>query len=58
MKNKFRLGYELKVEWISKGDEKLAGEVRGGTIYIYDKDEKETLETLDVNFWIYAISKL
>lgn len=32
------IDYELKVEWIPSGNEKLAGEVKGNVIYVYNED--------------------
>ena len=46
LKRILKLGYELKVMWIPKNDSKLAGEVRGDHIYIYDEDVEVALETL------------
>jgi hypothetical protein len=58
LKRKLGLGYELKVVWLPNNNSNLSGEVRGETIYIYDGDEGEALETLRHEFLDYAISKV
>ena len=46
----------LKVVWDPR-ESKLSGEVRGDTIYIYEKDEDEALETLSHEFLDYTITQ-
>jgi len=58
LKHTLQMGYELKVVWIPGNDSKLAGEVKGDTIFIYEETEGEALETLRHEFLDYAISKV
>ena len=58
LKHKLQMGYELKVVWIPNDDSKLAGEVKGNTIFIYNETGDEALETLRHEFLDYAISKV
>ena len=58
LKNTLKLGYELRINWVPRGSEKLSGEVKNETIYIYDENEKEALETLRHEFLDYAISRV
>ena len=58
LKHTLQMGYELKVVWIPGNDSKLAGEVKGNEILIYDETEDEALETLRHEFLDYAISKV
>jgi hypothetical protein len=58
LKRRLGLGYELKVVWLPNNNSNLSGEVRGETIYIYDGDEGEALETLRHEFLDYAISRV
>jgi len=58
LKRRFCMSYELKVVWIPDGNEKLSGEVRGDTVYIYEDNEKKALETLRHEFLDYAISEV
>lgn len=51
------MGYELKVVWLPN-NLKLSGEVKGGTIYVYDEEERLALETLKHEFIDYAISNV
>ena len=36
----------LRVEWVPDGRRKLSGEVRGKTIFVYDRESESALETL------------
>jgi len=58
LKHKLQVGYELKVIWIPDNGSKLAGEVRGDAIFVYDATEGEALETLRHEFLDYAVSKV
>ncbi|MEM3502096.1 MAG: hypothetical protein QXH16_06840 [Candidatus Bathyarchaeia archaeon] len=58
LKRKLCMGYELKVKWIPNGNEELSGEVKSDTIYVYDEDECEALETLKHEFLDHAIGKI
>jgi hypothetical protein len=58
LKRKLQMGYELKVIWIPNGSEKLSGEVKGETIFIYEESEREAVEALRHEFLDYAISKV
>ncbi|MEM3490089.1 MAG: hypothetical protein QXO75_10625 [Nitrososphaerota archaeon] len=63
LKAKLGYGKELSVKWVphqdkflNSGNNKLSGEVVGKTIYIYEDDEKEALETLRHEFLDYMVS--
>lgn len=58
LKHKLQMAYELTVIWIPNGNDKLSGEVKGETIFIYEENEKEAIETLRHEFLDYAISKV
>ena len=58
LKRKLFLGYELKVVWIPDGSEKLSGEVKGDTIFIYERNEGDAFETLRHEFLDYVVSKV
>jgi len=58
LKHTLQMGYELNVVWIPNNDSKLAGEVKGNTVFIYDETENEALVTLRHEFLDYAISKV
>jgi hypothetical protein len=58
LKRKLQMGYELRVIWIPNGSEKLSGEVKGETIFIYEESEREAVEALRHEFLDYAISKV
>jgi hypothetical protein len=58
LKHKLHMAYELKVIWIPNGSEKLSGEVRGETIFIYEKNEETAVKTLKHEMIDYAISKI
>ncbi len=58
LKRKLQMAYELKVIWIPNGNDKLSGEVKGETIFIYEESEREAIETLRHEFLDYAISKV
>ena len=51
------LGYNLKVRWLPKANEKLSGEVKGEVIYIYEEDEVRALQILKHEFMDYCISQ-
>ena len=56
LKNRIGMGHELKLRWMPNGSDKLSGEVRGNTIYLYDTHIDEALETLHHEFIDYIIS--
>ncbi len=58
LKHKFNMGYELKVVWIPDGDRRLWGEVKGETIFVFDKDLNKALKTLRHEFLDYAVSQI
>lgn len=58
LKRKLCIGYELKVRWTYSNNPKLSGEVKGETIYVYDKEEELAMETLKHEFIDYAVSKI
>ena len=57
LKRKANYGYELKVVWLPSYDSKLSGEVKNGTIYIYEPKEDEAIKTLRHEFIDYMISQ-
>jgi len=58
LKQKLRMGYELKVVWLPNNNSNLPGEVKRETIFIYEEDFDKALETLKHEFLDYAISKV
>lgn len=58
LKRTLKIGYELKVKWITNNNSKLSGEVKGEIIYIYEENEELAIETLKHEFIDYAISKV
>jgi anaerobic ribonucleoside-triphosphate reductase len=58
LKRKLQMGYELKVIWIPNGSDKLSGEVKGETIFIYEESERQAVETLRHEVLDYAIGKV
>jgi len=58
LKKKLNIGHELKVVWDPKDIGKLSGEVKGKVIFVYERSEREALETLRHEFLDYAISKV
>ena len=58
LKRLFRMGYELKVVWLPDSSSSLCGEVKNGTLYVYEKEREEALETLLHEFFDYALSKV
>jgi len=57
LKKFFRTGYELEVSYIPDLNSKLAGEVKGDRIFIYEGDVDEALTTLKHEFVDYIVSK-
>ena len=57
LKKKSNFGQELKVIWLPSYDSKLSGEVKNGTIYIYEHNEDEAIETLRHEFVDYIVSQ-
>ena len=58
LKQKLRMGYELKVVWLPDNSSSLSGEVKGETIYVYEEDFDKAIDTLRHEFLDYAISKV
>jgi len=50
-------GYGLRVRWTPNEESKLAGEVRGSVIYIYERDEVKAVETLKHEFIDHHITR-
>lgn len=50
LKALLNVGCSLIVRWIPSDDSKLAGEVRGGVIYVYERDEERAVGTLRHEF--------
>jgi len=46
LKELFNRGHELKVVWAPRLKTKIAGEVTGNTIYIYEEETQKALQTL------------
>jgi len=53
-----KMNYELKVIWLPSNNSNLSGEVKGETIYIYEKDFERALEVLRHEFLDYIISQV
>ena len=53
----FNSGYELEVMWKPDGNPKLSGEVKGSTIYVYERDKSGALQTLVHEFIDYLVSE-
>lgn len=58
LKRKLCMGYELKVVWIPNGNDKLSGEVKGETIFVYEESENKAIETLRHEILDYIVSKV
>jgi hypothetical protein len=58
LKQLLKMGFELKVVWLPNNSSELSGEVKGETIFIYEEDFEEALETLKHEFLDYAISQV
>jgi hypothetical protein len=56
LKSLFEAGGELKLVWTPDDENKLAGEVKGETIFIYERDEANAVETLRHEFIDYIVS--
>jgi hypothetical protein len=56
LRERLGMGHELKLKYMPGGNEKLSGEVRGNTVYIYDADIGKALDTLRHEFIDYIIS--
>lgn len=57
IKKKSGLGHELGVRWIPNPNSDRQGEVKGSTIYIYDKDVNEAILTLKHEFIDHYITR-
>ncbi len=62
LKRLLDLGYELKLKWSPKDvrnsrGKLISGEVVGGTVYIYEKDEAAAVATLQHEMVDFAISQ-
>jgi hypothetical protein len=57
LKRKANYGYELKVVWLPNYSSKLSGEVKNGTIHIYEPKEDEAIKTLRHEFIDYMIGQ-
>ena len=58
LKQKLRMGYELKVVWLPNNSSNLFGEIKVETIYVYEEDFDKALETLRHEFLDYATSQV
>ena len=56
LKEKFRMGHELRLEWIPNSGPK-SGEVNGTTIRIYEADQTKALDTLRHEFIEYVLTE-
>lgn len=54
LKQRFKIGQELAVEWVPNNDSK-SGEVIGTTIQIYESDREKALDTLRHEFVEYVL---
>ena len=60
----FRVGWNLKVRWLPcedkpkspLGNNPLSGQIVGNTIYIYEKEESQALDTLIHEFFDWLVS--
>jgi len=58
LKRKFNMGYELKVVWVPNESERLCGEVKEETVFIYEKDLSKALKTLKHEFLDYTVTQV
>jgi len=58
LKSIAKAGYHLKVKWVPDASKELSGEVKDGTIIVYDHDENEALKTLRHEFLDACLSEL
>jgi hypothetical protein len=56
LKSKFKLGSELKLEWVPNDGSK-SGEVSGATIRIYENEPAKALDTLRHEFIEYLLTR-
>ena len=64
LKEKFKVGWNLKVKWLPceakpkspLANNPLSGQIVGNTIYIYEKEESQALDTLIHEFFDWLIS--
>jgi len=56
LKEKFQMAHELKVKWLPNSSRKKSGEVLDRTIYIYEENEAEALDTLRHEFIDYILA--
>jgi len=57
LKSRAGIGHELKVSWRPNEKLGLSGEVKGGTIYIYEHDPCRALDTLRHEFMDWLLSR-
>lgn len=50
LKALLNVGCSLIVRWIPSDESKLSGEVRGGIVYVYERDEERAIATLKHEF--------
>ncbi|MEE9282706.1 MAG: hypothetical protein V3U49_01370 [Nitrososphaerales archaeon] len=55
LKQRFEIGYNLKVSWVPRPHSDLDGEVKGSTIFIYSADLESAKATLKHEFVEYLI---
>jgi len=57
LKKLLDIAEELKLVWIPNGSDKLCGEVKGKTVFIYDHSYESALETLKHEIIDYLVCK-
>lgn len=57
LKALLEIGYELEVVHLPDPTSRLAGEVKGSKIFIYEDDEKKAVEALRHEFLDYLVSQ-
>lgn len=57
LKARSGVGRDLKVVWRPRARSGLSGEVKGGTVYVYERDEGEAVKVLRHEFIDYVVSQ-
>ncbi len=57
LKQRFPIASSLAAEWVPDETRGVAGEVKGGTIYVYDEDVSSAIRTLAHEVLDYVVSQ-
>jgi len=58
LKRVLKAGYGLEVSYLPNPNSRLAGEVKGNRIFVYEEDVEKAMATLKHEFVDYVISRL